>query len=305
MKRLGIVGGAGLLGSTTAFCVAQTGVFDEIILLDIKENMVMSHVMDMGQAMCPISKTKLLKGDYEDLAECDVVLVTASLPERKVANRNEFLQDNLGIVTPICEKLKPFCKKDCVLINATNPVDVFTYVYWKLLGWDRHRVLGFCANDTLRLKWATAQVLDVDYKDLEGIAVGEHGDGQVRLYDQMKYRGESLKLTETQRAEIEKITADWFTNYQNLESKRTSGWTSGVMLARMITAIATDSGEVFPVSVSMDGEFGYSHVSFGMPCILGKDGVRSITDPGFTKEQKDALDKVAEKISGLIDGIHF
>ena len=159
MKRLGIVGGAGLLGSTTAFCVAQTGVFDEIILLDIKENMVMSHVMDMGQAMCPISKTKLLKGDYEDLAECDVVLVTASLPERKVANRNEFLQDNLGIVTPICEKLKTFCKKDCVLINATNPVDVFTYVYWKLLGWDRHQVLGFCANDTLRLKWATAQVL--------------------------------------------------------------------------------------------------------------------------------------------------
>lgn len=305
MKKFGIVGGAGLLGTTTAFCVAQTGVFDEIKLLDIKENMVSSHVMDMGQAMCPISKTKIVKADYPDLADCDVVLVTASLPERKVANRNEFLKDNLGIVLPICEKLKKYCKSDCILINATNPIDVFTYVYWKSLGWDRHRVLGFCANDTLRLKWATSLVTGYDFSDIEGIAVGEHGDGQVRLYDQMTAKGQPLNLSLDDRNKIEEITKEWFTNYQALESGRTSGWTSGVMLAKMVVAIASDSKEILPVSLSMDGEFRYEHVSFGMPCVLGKNGVEEIIDPHFTPEQKKMLDETAAKISRLIDGIGY
>lgn len=303
--KLGIVGGAGLLGTTTAFCVGERGIFDEIKLLDVKENMVMSHVMDMGQALLPISKTRISKADYEDLGDCDMILVTASLPERKVANRNEFLKDNLGVVTPICEKLKRVCTKEPVLINATNPIDVFTYVYWKLLGWDRHKVLGFCANDTLRLKWATEKVTGKAFQDLDGLCVGEHGDGQVRLYDQMKYRGEPLALSQEQRREIESITARWFTNYQALESGRTSGWTSGVMLSAMICAIAGDRNEVMPCSISMDGELGYHHVSLGMPCLLGAGGVKQILDPKLTPQQKQQLDEVAKKIDGLITGIQF
>ena len=300
--KLGIVGGAGLLGTTTAFCVGERGVFDEIKLLDIKENMVMSHVMDMGQAMEPISKTKISKADYEDLADCDVLLVTASLPERKVANRNEFLKDNLGVVTPICEKLKKICVNQPVLINATNPIDVFTYVYWKLLGWDRHRVLGFCANDTLRLKWATEKVTGKAFQDLDGLCVGEHGDGQVRLYEQMKYKGQPLELSQDQRREIEQITADWFTNYQALESGRTSGWTSGVNLAEMIEAIATDSKKLLPCSAIFTGEFGYSDVACGALCRLGKDGVEEITLP-LNDRQKEEMDaavaKIQEQISWL------
>ena len=303
--KLGIVGGAGLLGATTAFITGSKSILDEIKLLDIKENMVMSHVMDMGQALLPISKTKISKADYDDLGDCDILLVTASLPERKVANRNEFLKDNLGVVVPICEKLKKVCKKDCVLINATNPIDVFTYVYWKLLGWERHSVLGFCANDTLRLKWATEKVTGKEFSKLNGLCVGEHGDGQVRLYDQMTYEGKPLVLTPEQRNEIETATAQWFNNYQALESGRTSGWTSGVMLSAMIEAIATDSGVVMPCSFSLDGELGYSHVSMGMPCSMGKGGVKQLLDPGLTAEQKAKLDATAEKISALISGIGF
>lgn len=303
--KLGIVGGAGLLGATTAFVAGINDFLDEIKLLDVKENMVMSHVMDMGQALLPISKTKVSKADYEDLAYCDIVLVTASLPERKVANRNEFLKDNLGLVIPICEKLRHICKDGCVLINATNPVDVFTYVYWKLLGWDRHRVLGFCANDTLRLRWATEKVTGKDFRKLDALCVGEHGDGQVRLFDQMTYEGKPLLLTQEERTQIEAATAQWFTNYQNLESGRTSGWTSGVMLASMIEAIATDSGAVMPCSLPLDGELGYSHVSMGMRCIIGAGGVKEILDPQLTPEQKQQLDATAEKITGLITGIGF
>jgi malate dehydrogenase len=305
MLKLGIVGGAGLLGSTTAFCAGVKGIFDEIKLLDLKKNLVMSHVMDLGQALSPVSRTKVSNAEYEDLYDCDVVLVTASLPERKVASRNEFLAGNLAIVAPICEKLKECCKDGCIILNATNPVDVFTYVYWRLLGWDRFRVLGFCANDTLRFKWATERVTGKAYQKIDAICVGEHGEGQVRLYDQMRYDGKPFVLTEAEKAQVEKLTSDWFSDYQALDCGRTSGWTSGLMLAEILEAIATDSGKVYPCSLPLDGEFGYTHVSMGMPCVMGKSGVSEIMDPKLTAAQKEKLDETAEKISGLISSIQF
>jgi malate dehydrogenase len=303
--KLGIVGGAGLLGSTAAFCTGTKDVFDEIRLLDVKENLVMSHVMDMSQAMCPVSRTKITKADFDGLGDCDVVLVTASLPERKVASRNEFLADNLGIVTSLCEKLKEVCKPGCVLLNATNPVDVFTYVYWKLLGWDRFRVLGFCANDTLRFKWATEQITGKNFREIDAVCIGEHGDGQIRLYDQMRYEGEPLVLTDREKEQIESLTSEWFGRYQALDCGRTTGWTSGVMLADILETIATDSGRILPCSLPLDGELGYSHVSMGVPCVLGREGVRKILDPQLTAAQKATLDKTTDKISGLIAGIGF
>lgn len=301
--KLGVIGGAGLLGSTAAFCAGMRGVLDEIKLLDLKENVLEAHVMDMSQALLPISNTKVTKADYEDLGDCDIILVTASLPERQVANRNEYLAGNLGVITPICEKLKAVCKKDAILISATNPVDVFTYAYWKLLGWDKSRILGFCVNDTLRFKWALEYVTGKDFKKLDAMCIGEHGDGQVRLYNHVKYDGEPMEVSAEDRKNVEEATANWFKTWQQLDSKRTTGWTSGVMLADMIEAIATDSRAVIPVSVVLEGFKGYEHVAMGMPGVFTKDGVTELVDVELTEEGKAQLDATAKKIDEMITSI--
>ncbi|MCP1108987.1 malate dehydrogenase [Lachnospiraceae bacterium PF1-21] len=301
--KLGVIGGAGLLGSTTAFCVGMRDVLEEIKLLDLKENVLEAHVMDMSQALLPVSKTKVTKADYEDLGDCDIILVTASLPERQVANRNEYLTGNLGVVTPICEKLKAVCKKDAILISATNPVDVFTYVYWKLLGWDKSKVLGFCVNDTLRFKWAIEEVTGKEFSKLDAMCIGEHGDGQVRLYNHVTYDGKPMEISQEERTAIEEATANWFRTWQQLDSKRTTGWTSGVMLADMIEAIATDSKAVIPVSVVMDGFKGYDHVAMGMPGVFSKEGVTKLIDVELTDEGKAQLDKTACKIEDMLKSI--
>lgn len=303
--KLGIIGGAGLLGATTAFFAGSKNILDEIKLVDLNENMAMSHAMDMGQALQGISKTKVTKADYPDLADCDIILITASLPERNVANRNEYLEGNLGVVTPICNSLKEYCKNEAIVINATNPIDVFNYVVYKQLGWNRGKMIGFSANDTLRLKWAANLVTGKEIDKLEALCVGEHGDGQVRLYDQMKYDGQPLILTDEEKKQIEEKTANWFTEYQALKSGRTSGWTSAVSLTAIIEAIAKDTREVIPCSAVLEGEMGYNGLSMGMSVCLGKEGIIKINDPGFTAEQKARLDMTADKIKGLIQGIGY
>lgn len=300
--KLGIIGGAGLLGSTTAFVAGIKNVLEEIKLVDINKSVLGSHVMDMGQALLPISKTKIVKAEYIDLYDCDIILITASLPERKVDNRNEYLQGNLDIIKPICENLKTY-NKEATVITCTNPIDVFNYVNWKLLGWNKNRLLGFNLNDTLRMKWAISNVTGKEYEKLDGYCIGEHGDGQVRLFDQMTYDGKAMQLTEDDTNKATRLTADWFREYQELDSKRTTGWTSAVNLANIIEAIATDSGKVIPCSTILTGEYGYDGISMGMPVSLGKDGVISINLPELTQAQKKQLNNTADSIKSIINSI--
>lgn len=303
--KLGVIGGAGLLGATTAFYAGTKNILDEIKLVDVKKNMAASHAMDMGQALLSISKTRVIQADYSELTDCGIILITASLPERNVADRNEYLTGNLGVITPVCEALKRYCSQDTVVINASNPVDVFNYITWKILGWERNKFIGFTLNDSLRLKWAVSLVTGKDVRKIQACCVGEHGDGQVRLYEQMTYEGRPLKLTEEEKQKIEEKTAGWFSEYQALNSGRTTGWTSAVSLTALIEAVACDSHAVLPGSAVLEGEYGYCDVSLGMPLCLGKEGICSIVDPELTEEQKQKLDAAAGKIRGLIGNAGF
>lgn len=178
VMKLGIIGGAGLLGSTTAFAVAQRNLVDEIVLIDIKENLAKTHVMDMEQAISEHNQTSITYGSWDALTGCDIVIMTASMPERKVSSRIEFLADNLKIVQTVAGYIAQYCL-GAVFINATNPVDPFGYIFHNLSGMSRQQIVGFSRNDTLRLRWAIAKVLHVPTTDVQAMVIGEHGEAQV------------------------------------------------------------------------------------------------------------------------------
>ena len=202
---------------------------------------------------------------------------------------------------PICENIKKYGKKDAVVLISAAPIDVWAYAFWKLIGWDASQFIGFSVNDALRLKWAIELATGKEYEKLDAMVIGEHGgDGQVRLYDQIKYDGSPLILTEEEHKEVEELTANWFKEWQALESGRTTGWTSAVMMTKMIEMMVTESDEVIPASTPLVSEFGYENVAMGMPCILGKHGVRKVVDPMLTDAQKAQMDRTADKLRGQI-----
>lgn len=302
--KLGVVGGAGLLGSTSAFLAGMKGYLEEIKLLDVKENLVKNHVLDMGQALYSVSDTKVSYADYKDLSDCGIILITASLPERKVANRLEYLWDNMKIIQPVCENIKANCP-ETVIINATNPVDIFNYVIWKTLGWDRKKIIGFNGNDTYRLKWASSKVTGKNFADIDGFAIGEHGNGQINLYDKMTFKGEPLALSEKEIGEVENMTANFFSEFNALNSGRTSGWTSAINIENLIEAVATNSGRVLECSSVLDGEYGLSGVSLGVPVSIGAEGMTEYRLPELTEAQKERLTAVSDALKKTIADAGF
>lgn len=298
--KLGIIGGAGLLGSTTAFFVGSKHLVDEIKLIDIKESLVKAHCMDMTQAFLPIGGTKVTPADYEDLRDCDIVLSAAALPEGKIKDRNENLKMNLEVILPICEKLKKYCSKNTILITSAAPIDVLIYIFWTKLGWNPRQFFGFSTNDEIRLKWAIGLVTGKEYDKLHAICIGEHG-ASINLYDQLTYEGKPFKLTEQEEKAVCDETANWFVRWKELDSGRTTGWTSAVMLTAYIEAIVKDSDALLPVSSPFAAKsMGYDHSSFSLPSHIGRAGIKDIVCPRLNTDQKKALDETAKRISDHI-----
>lgn len=300
--KLAVIGGSGLIGSTTAFLAAQKGIFNEITLIGRRQNMLLSHAMDMEHALLPFSETIVTAAEYESIGDCEVIFITAGAPEREVATRDEYMKDNIKIIDEIAENLDKY-NKDGIILIATNPIDVFNYYLYKKLHRDRNKMLGFSANDSLRLKWAVSREFDLEYDKLEGYCIGEHGEGQVPLMNLIRYDGNPFAISEEKKRVIKDRLIDWFRDFQKLNSKRTSGWTSSAMAVEILEAIVTDSGKVIECSIPLKGELGYDNVSIGMPVSLGLQGVREIIVPKLTNDEKEALDAAVEKIKAQIRSI--
>lgn len=307
------------MGSSAAFRLATLDIASEIVLIDVRPNLAMSHVMDLEQAVAEISGSRIVGGDWADVAGCDVVVLSASLPERNVASRDEYLTGNLDIVRKAAEHLTA-CP-EAVVIVATNPVDVFTYVLARLAGGAPSRFVGYSYNDTLRFRWALARTLQVAMADVDALVLGEHGDMQVPLFDLVGVKGVPVSLSEQQRREVETATRTWFSTYQSLNAGRTSGWTSAMGIARLVTAMAggaatasdpdcdatagdappASAGELLPCSAVLQGEYGLSGVSLGVPVVLSPGGVRQIVEVPLTPVERSQLHAAGDKVRGLIE----
>ncbi|KAF5038912.1 L-lactate dehydrogenase [anaerobic digester metagenome] len=302
--KLAIIGGNGAIGSTTAFLTAQKGIYDEIKLLGRKTNVLKNHAMDMEHALMPFSKTVVSFAEYEDISDCQVIFIAVGAPERKVESREEYLKDNIRVIDEVLENSCYF-NKDAVILTATNPIDVFNYYLYKKLKRDRMKMLGFSANDSLRLRWAVAEKFNIDFNKTEAYCIGEHGEDQVPLMNCIKYDGKKFDVEDETKSEIKNILVDWFLKFQNLDAKRTSGWTSSVTASEVLEAIACDSGKIIECSVPLGGELGFRDVSLGMMVKLGKEGAMEIIVPELNDGEKSAINKAAAKIKQQITHLNI
>ena len=292
--KISIIGGAGTLGATSAFVIAQQALADEICLIDVKENVAKSHEMDMGQAVSSFSHTKITSGGFEQLTGSDLVIITAGIPETRVSSRMEYLEGNLRIIAQISNHIQKYAP-DAILITATNPVDVINSMLQHFLSVDQNKFIGFSLNDTYRFRWAIARVLGVNIAAVDAIVLGEHGDDQLPIFSRVFVNGEKILLSGDQKKEVGNMIKNWFAEYQALNSGRTSGWLSAINIARIVRAIVKDTGEILPCSA-----IGPEGISIGRPVKLGKNGIEALVDLELTKEEEEQYAAVKEKIMRLV-----
>jgi malate dehydrogenase len=298
--------GAGMVGSSAALKMAQKELGD-IVLVDVVEFVAEGKALDMAESspldgfdVALVGKTN----DYSVIKDSDVVVITAGVPRKPGMTRMDLLMTNAGIVETISNHIRELAPNSIVIV-VTNPLDVMTYVAWKVTGFPRERVMGQAGVlDSIRMRYFVAQELGVSVKDVQAMVLGSHGDQMVPLPRYTTVSG--VPITELLPPEtIERIndrTRKAGTEIVNLLKTGSAYYAPGAAVAEMVEAIVRDKKRLMPCSVLLKGEYGLNDVFIGVPVILGKNGVERVVELKLTEEELKALHQSAEEVrKGIAD----
>jgi malate dehydrogenase len=186
-----------------------------------------------------------------------------------------------------------------VMLVVTNPVDPLVTRLQQRTGIDRRRILGYTLNDSLRLRTGLARALGVAPGRVEAWVLGEHGDTSVPLFGRVSLDGEPVTPTPAQAAAAEEYLRTWYVRHVALDSGRSSTWTSGLGVARMVAAL-DGAGELWPASVVLDGEYGIEGVAVTVPVTIGRGGAARIHTWELGADELAALRASAEFVRAAI-----
>ncbi|MEN3356586.1 MAG: malate dehydrogenase [Mycobacteriales bacterium] len=295
--KVTIVGGGGGIGSSVAYNLLLAPGAVEVVLLDRRPNMVTSHVLDLLD-LCGLGTAGTVRGGTDDdLADADVVVLSAAVPLRLNTSRMTYLAENARIVAGVADRLAAAgAAWTGTLLVITNPVDPLCTWLRHRLGPDRGRLLGYTVNDSLRLRTGLGQALGVAASRVDAWVLGEHGEHAVPLFDRVRLDGAPVAITGEQAAAAENYWRTWYVRHVALDSGRTSTWATGLGAARMVAALGTASGELWPASVLLTGEYGITGVSLSVPVTLAAGGARDVHDWALTDDQRKRLTLAADHI---------
>lgn len=292
-----LVGGGGGVGSSLANNLLLGPDAHEIVFVDPRAATVASHAMDFEQVLELGGRGSVRAGQTDDIAAADVVVVTASAPLRANASRLVFLHENAGLVGALADVIHAHGPDwPGVVLMVTNPVDPLVMLLRDRAGLDRRRVVGYTLNDSLRLRTGIARALGLPPGRVEAWVIGEHGDGSVPLFSAVRVDGAPVTLTASHQDAAREFLHGWYVRHVALDPTRTSTWTSGLGLSKLIGAMAQDEPTLMPASVVLEGEYGLHGVSLGVPVMLGREGVTEILEWELDGTEAEGLRHAADLV---------
>lgn len=301
-RRIVIAGAGGGVGASVAFNLLLGPLECDLILLDARPNMLRSHLWDLEQVVEQGATGSVREGSLQDIASADVLVVTAAAPLTVNQSRMVYLNDNAAILAPLLEALPAGWTGTVIVV--TNPVDPLCTWAARRTGLPRERLLGYTLNDSLRLRTGVGQALGVGPGQVEAWTIGEHGDLAVPLLDRLRVDGRPVQLTEAQRDQVLEFTGGWYVRHVALDSGRSSTWTSGLGVSRMVAACLDPAGEaLWPASVLLTGEYGIDGVSLSVPVVLGAGGARHVAEWELAAEQDRGLRDAERFVREAADGL--
>jgi malate/lactate dehydrogenase len=296
MTTVAITGGAGGVGSSLAFNLLLQPEPYDVVVIDRRREKVLSHVMDLEQVVALAGGGSVRAGGLEALEDADVVVVCASTALTANTSRTVYLEDNARLVLGMTQLLGP-----AVLIVVTNPVDALCTLLVQRHGLDRRRVLGYTLNDTLRLRTAVAGFRGVASADVEAYVLGEHGDGSVPVFSRVTIQGEPVMLDPGERSAAADFVRTWYRRHVALDSRRSSTWTSGAGVARMVAGLRAGA-DPWPASVVLAGEYGIDGAAVTVPVALGPGGAERIHEWELAPDELAGLRAAADAVRAAARG---
>jgi len=297
--KVTIVGGAGDVGSASTFRIAQDGYAKEIVLIDSRSHLAEAHALDIEQAVVHRSTTRVFAGEMGDADGSGVIIITAGVPHRSVLSRAEFLSENLRMIFDLVERLQAG-SPSAIWMIVSVPVDPLVYLIHKHFSIPRQKMIGLNRNDSSRFRWALAKTLTVPGTAIEAYVLGEHGDTQVPIFSQIRVGGERVFLTQEQIREVKAKIDHFFIRWNQLQTGRTAAWNSAESIGDIVKSILSDDRRIWVCSTPLEGEYGLSGVSLGVPVKLDSKGVEEIVILELEPDEKDALKTSANTVKEQI-----
>ncbi len=304
MTRAAVVG-VGSVGSCIAYEIANRGLVDELVLINLNKDLAEGNAADIEQSTAFRNNAKITAGDYKDAEGSQVIVVAAGKPRTpEMKSRMELLEVNRKIIEEVASNLRKI-GGEFIIITLTNPLDVMNYLMWKHTGLDRRRVIGSSGMlDSARFRNVLGSKYQTPVLDVEAYVMGEHGDNQVPLFSRVKVRGEKRAFDEEERL---KITEELKKAASRVISKKgATTFAPASNTANMIQAILRDEKRFGMCSVVLEGEYGLKDLSIGVPVVLGRNGAERILEIELDEKEKkvfyagaESLRRMNEEISRL------
>ncbi|OWM86448.1 L-lactate dehydrogenase B-like [Punica granatum] len=298
--------GAGNVGMAIAQTILTQDLVDELALVDAKPDMLRGEMLDLQHAAAFLPRTRILASTDYSVTECsDLCIVTAGARQMPGESRLGLVQRNVALFRSIIPPLAKF-SPDSVILIVSNPVDVLTYVAWKLSGFPPNRVIGSGTNlDTSRFQFLLADHLDVNAQDVQAYIVGEHGDSSVALWSSISVGGVPiLSFLDKHQIPYEKQMLEGIHEkvvggaYEVINLKGYTSWAIGYSVASLARCITRDQRRIHPVSVLARGFYGIKDedIFLSLPVQLGRSGVVGVANVCMTDEEAGRLRASAEAI---------
>lgn len=281
-SRKAAIIGCGFVGAATAFALMQSKLFSELILIDADFDKADGEALDIAHGIPFTGQTKIFAGQYRDLSDASIVIVTAGANQKPGETRLDLVEKNVGIFKSIIPQITRQGFHGILLI-VSNPVDILTYAAVKLSGLPESRVIGSgTLLDTARLKYALSERLRVDSRSIHSFVIGEHGDSEIAAWSSANVSGIPLHDFCEMRGyfnhddAMREIAEDVKNSaYEIIEKKSATYYGVAISVKRICECIVQDEKSILPVSAMIHGMYGIQGIALSLPAVLGENGVET------------------------------
>jgi len=299
--------GSGKVGAAAALFTALKKLDDQILLLDIVKGLPQGEAMDLNHMLSEKGIDVEIRGsnDYSEMKDSKIVVVVAGSGRKPGMTRMDLLKINTGIVKDVVENIKKHAK-DSMIIPVTNPLDPMAHVAYKVSGFKRNRIFGMGNMlDLSRFIQFIHEATGYSRSSIRALVIGEHGENMLPLTRFSSVSG--IPLTSLlSKDKLEALIQDTRqVAAKVIEQKGATIHAPGNAISTMIEAVVRDQKKVIPVATALEGEYGFSDITMGVPAVIGKNGVEKIIELELNDEEKNSLQKSADSVKNAISNLNI
>jgi len=299
--------GAGGVGATTAYALMVQGVGSEIVLIDLNKDKAEGEAMDLRHGASFVNPVDIYAGDYEDLADAKLIIITAGAAQKPGETRLDLIKKNTGIFKNIIPSITKY-NKDGILLVVTNPVDILTYLTYKISDFPANRVLGSgTVLDSSRFRSLLSKNCGVAASNVHGYIIGEHGDSEVPVWSLTNIAGTQIDnycpicKQECEDNQFQEIS-DQVKNagYEIIDKKGSTFYAVALAVSRIARAILRDENAVLTVSSLMKGYYGVEDMSLSLPTLINSNGIKNVLELPLSEAEEKAFKESAQHLKDNI-----